>query len=158
LLADGIHTPASFLPWASFSRAGVLADDPFRVMVKGQYPPLYDRDVDPQDWYQAYIETYIERDVGSLVNHGNKLAFKKFISLCALRSGQLLVLSTLAQECEVSIPTISSWLSILESSFLVYLMEPFCTNLGKRLTKTPKLFSWIQGCCAICSGYIQGRN
>jgi len=132
----------NLLPFSvgELSSAGILADDPFRVMVKGQYPPLYDRDVDPQDWYQAYIETYIERDVGSLVNPSNKLAFKKFISLCALRSGQLLVLSALAQACEVSIPTISSWLSILESSFLVYLMEPFCSNLGKRLTKTPKLF------------------
>lgn len=132
----------NLLPFSvgELSSAGILADDPFRVMVKGQYPPLYDRDVDPQDWYQAYIETYIERDVGSLVNPGNKLAFKKFISLCALRSGQLLVMSALAQECGVSIPTISSWLSILESSFIIYLMEPFFSNLGKRLTKTPKLF------------------
>jgi predicted AAA+ superfamily ATPase len=132
----------NLLPFSvgELSNAGILTDDPFRMMVKGQYPPLYDRDVDPQDWYQAYIETYLERDVGSLVNPGNKLAFKKFISLCAHRSGQLLVLSALAKECEVSIPTISSWLSILESSFIVYLMEPFFSNLGKRLTKTPKLF------------------
>ncbi len=109
-------------------------------MVKGQYPPLYNREVAPEDWYQAYIETYIERDVGKLINPGNKHTFKKFISLCALRSGQLLALSALAQECEVSIPTISSWLSILESSFIVYRMEPLYSNLGKRLIKTPKLF------------------
>ncbi len=121
-------------------KGALLPQSPFEAMVMGGYPPLHTREVDRDDWFQSYLDTYIERDVGNFINPGNKRTFRKFITLCALRSGKQLVLSDLAKECEVSTPTISSWVSILSSSFIIYLLEPYSTNLGKRLTKSPKLY------------------
>ncbi|WP_419854993.1 ATP-binding protein [Candidatus Poriferisodalis sp.] len=109
------------------------------VLLTGGYPRIFDRGLDPSDWIGSYIATYIERDVRTLRNVGDLSAFGRFVQLCAGRTAQLANLSSLADDCGVSQPTAKAWLSILEASFVVFLLPPFHTNLRKRLVKMPKL-------------------
>ena len=109
------------------------------VLLTGGYPRIFDRGLDPSDWIGSYIATYIERDVRTLRNVGDLSDFGRFVQLCAGRTAQLANLSSLADDCGVSQPTAKAWLSILEASFVVFLLPPFHTNLRKRLVKMPKL-------------------
>ena len=118
-------------------------------MFKGFLPPLYDRNIHPSDFYPFYIQTYIERDVRSIRNVEDLSAFSRFISLCAARTGQLLNLSSLGIELGISHKTVKSWLSILESSFIIFLLPPFYKNYNKRITKQPKLYFYDTG--LVCS-------
>lgn len=106
----------------------------------GSYPRLYDNGLSAGDYYPSYIDTYVERDVRTVKDIGNLSGFVKLIKLCAGRIGQLLNMSSLATECGVTIPTISSWLSVLQSSYIIYLLQPDYRNFSKRLVKTPKLY------------------
>ncbi len=110
---------------------------------RGFYPELnYRPELDPSEWYAAYLQTYVQRDVRDFARIGDLNTFSRFIRLCAGRSGQLLSKSALAVETGVSQPTISAWLSILEASGLVLLLPPYHRNYNKRLVKTPKLY-WL---------------
>lgn len=111
----------------------------------GAYPRLYDKGLTPNEFYPYYIQTYVERDVRQLKNIGDLSRFIRFIKLCAGRIGQLLNLSSLAVECGVSVPTISSWLSVLEASYICYLLRPDWNNFAKRLVKSPKLYFYDTG-------------
>ena len=111
----------------------------------GGYPRLYDKGISPIDFYPYYIQTYVERDVRQLKSIGDLSKFIRFIRLCAGRIGQLLNLSSLANECGISIPTLNSWLSILEASYICYLLRPDWNNFAKRLVKTPKLYFYDTG-------------
>jgi uncharacterized protein len=91
-------------------------------------------------WYNAYLRTYVERDVRQMLNVGDLGLFRRFIALCAARSGQLLNLNALAADCGISQPTARKWLSVLEASYLILLVQPYFKNFGKRLTKAPKLY------------------
>ena len=106
----------------------------------GSYPRLYDNGLSAGDYYPSYIDTYVERDVRTVKDIGNLSGFVKLIKLCAGRIGQLLNMSSLATECGVTIPTISSWLSVLQSIYIIYLLQPDYRNFSKRLVKTPKLY------------------
>ncbi|MCF0219046.1 MAG: ATP-binding protein [Muribaculaceae bacterium] len=106
----------------------------------GSFPRIYDKDIAPADYYPSYIETYVERDVRMLKNITNTSTFMRFIRLCAGRIGQLLNVSSLANECGISVATAQSWLSVLESSYLIYLLKPYYRNFNKRLVKSPKLY------------------
>ena len=117
------------------------ASDVFRTIWKGSYPKLYDSNDDFWEiFFNSYIETYIQRDVKALLTVSNELHFLKFIKAVAARTGQLLNYADLANDVGVSQPTIKVWLSILQSSGLVYLLQPFATNITSRLIKTPKLY------------------
>jgi predicted AAA+ superfamily ATPase len=110
---------------------------------RGGFPALYAahrREVQPSQWFAAYVATYIERDVRQVLNVGNLLTFQRFISMCAARSGQLLNLHGLASDCGISQPTARQWLTVLQASHLVALLPPHHRNFGKRLVKTPKLY------------------
>ncbi|HRY83637.1 MAG TPA: ATP-binding protein [Candidatus Cloacimonadota bacterium] len=107
---------------------------------KGFYPRLYKEQIDPQLFYSSYVMTYLERDVRNVMQIKNLREFSRFVSLCAHRTGQLLNLSSLALDCAVDTKTISSWISILEASYLIYLLKPHYNNLNKRLIKAPKLY------------------
>ncbi len=110
---------------------------------RGFYPELNrNRELDPMEWYAAYVQTYVQRDVRDFARIGDLNLFTRFIRLCAGRSGQLLSKSALAVETGVSQPTINSWLSILEASGLLLLLPPYHRNYNKRLVKTPKLY-WL---------------
>jgi len=115
-------------------------DSLFDVLFTGSYPRIHDKALDPQDWLGNYYQTYIERDVRSIVNIGDVDAFGRFVRLCAGRSGQLLNLSSVGADCGVSHATARRWLSVLEASFLVYLLRPHYRNFSKRLVKSPKLY------------------
>ncbi|MDE0580125.1 MAG: ATP-binding protein [bacterium] len=115
------------------------------ALLTGGYPRIYDRGLDPADWIGSYIATYLERDVRTLRNVGDLSAFGRFAQLCAGRTAQLANLSSLADDCGISQPTAKAWLSILEASFVVFLLPPFHTNLRKRLVKMPKLHFYDTG-------------
>jgi hypothetical protein len=122
------------------------------ALFQGCYPALYDRDVSPPDWFANYISTYIERDVWQLVAVRNLTQFQTFVKMCAARSGQLLNLTSLGADCGISSVTAKQWLSVLEASYIVSLLQPLHRNFGKRLVKAPKLYfcdvglaAWLLG-------------
>lgn len=106
----------------------------------GGYPRIFEQGLRADEWLSAYTGTYLERDVRTLVNVGDLSTFRTFLRLCAGRTGQLLNLSALAADCGISQPTARRWLSVLEASYVVFVLEPFHANFGKRLLKTPKLY------------------
>ena len=114
--------------------------DLFATLHVGFYPPIHDRGIAPRDWLAAYHQTYLERDVRSILQVGDLEAFGRFLRLAAGRNGQLLDLSSLASDCGISHSTAKRWLSVLEASFLVALLRPHFRNFGKRLIKSPKLY------------------
>ncbi|HRZ97693.1 MAG TPA: ATP-binding protein, partial [Paludibacter sp.] len=111
----------------------------------GCYPRIYDKKIYPTDFYPYYIQTYIERDVRQLKHIGDLNKFILFLKMCAGRIGQLLNLSSLANECGIAVTTAQSWISVLESSYIVYLLRPDHNNYSKRLVKTPKLYFYDTG-------------
>lgn len=110
------------------------------VMFKGFYPRIHDKRFDPPDWLGNYFQTYIERDVRDILNVGDLETFSRFVRLCAGRNGQLLNLSSLANDCGITHTTSKRWISILEASFIVFLLRPHFRNFSKRLIKSPKLY------------------
>ncbi|WP_276089833.1 ATP-binding protein [Pedobacter sp. JY14-1] len=113
--------------------------------IKGFYPPIYSRNIEPVVFYANYLETYVQKDVTELLNIRDLGLFRTFLGLCAARAGQLLNVSSLANECGISQPTAKAWLSILESSYLVFLLQPYHQNFNKRLVKSPKLYFYDTG-------------
>lgn len=115
------------------------------AIFKGGYPPIYDNDIAPNKWLPNYIRTYVERDVRQIKNISDLNSFERFVKLCAGRIGQLLNLSSIAVETGVDSKTISSWISVLESSFIIHLLKPHHNNFNKRLVKMPKLYFYDTG-------------
>lgn len=118
-------------------------------ILKGSYPPVYDQNIDYDKWYPNYIRTYIERDVRQLKNISDLNIFERFLRLCAGRTGQLLNMSNLALETGIDSKTASAWLSVLESSFIIFRLFPYHRNFNKRIVKMPKLYFYDTG--LICS-------
>ena len=109
-------------------------------LYKGFYPRLYDLDLPIPEYYQNYVQTYVERDVRAVKNIGNLSTFQRFLKMCASRTGQVLNLSSLANDCGITHNTAKAWISILETSFMVHLLYPHYKNYSKRLIKMPKLY------------------
>lgn len=108
---------------------------------RGAYPALHTGSpLNPGDWYASYITTYLERDVRQVLQVQDLATFQRFVRLCAGRTGQLLNLSALASEAGITHTTARAWLSVLESSDVLFLLTPYHRNFGKRLVKTPKLY------------------
>ena len=110
---------------------------------KGFFPELHEVESDLYDWmdfYSSYFQSYIEKDIRDTLNITDESAFIKFVRATASRTGEMLNLTALAEICGKDVKTVKSWLSALESSGLVYLLEPYSNNLNKRMTKTPKLY------------------
>jgi len=130
--------------------ADLLDEDLNRVMFTGGYPVLYDRHIPASDYFPSYIQTYIERDVRGISNVGNLSTFQRFVKLCAGRVGQLLNLSNLGTELGINYKTVRAWISILEASYLVFLLQPYHKNFNKRIVKQPKLYFFDTGLlCAL---------
>jgi predicted AAA+ superfamily ATPase len=110
------------------------------LLYAGSYPRIHDKKLNPTEALAFYINTYVERDVRNILNITDLSTFETFLRMCAGRTGQLLNLSSLGIECGVSHNTIKRWLTVLEASYIIKLLQPYYKNLNKRLVKTPKLF------------------
>lgn len=133
------------LSLAELAQNKLLLDNPADVVFNGFYPRLYYEKFAPDVLYPSYIQTYVERDVRQIINVGDLGAFQKFLQLCAARIGNLLNLSDLAAVSGISVPTARRWLSLLEASYIIFLLEPYFNNFSKRLTKMPKLYFYDTG-------------
>ncbi|WDF76311.1 ATP-binding protein [Mucilaginibacter sp. KACC 22773] len=131
--------------FTELKQAALLASSYAPASIKGFYPAIFDRDIDPVVFYANYIQTYLEKDVTELMNIKGLKQFRTFLGLCAGRAGQLLNFSALAKECNISHNTAKAWLSILESSYIVFLLQPYHQNFNKRLVKSPKLYFYDTG-------------
>jgi uncharacterized protein len=125
--------------------ANLLSNDYVETMIKGAYPAIFDRDIPSKTFYNNYIQTYVERDITELINIRDMRTFRVFLSLCASRAGQLLNLNSLANECGITQPTAKAWISVLESSYILFLLQPYHKNFDKRVMKSPKLFFYDTG-------------
>lgn len=123
--------------------------DENELMISGFYPPVYDMNIPPQDWYPNYIATYVDRDIRQIKNVTDLIIFERFIRLLAGRTGQELNLSAISVEAGVDVKTVQSWIGILESSFIIYLLKPHFQNFNKTLVKRPKLYFYDTG--IVCS-------
>ena len=121
-------------------------------MVQGGYPEVQSQKLPPERFYADYLATYLERDVRQLLNVKNLSLFSKFLRLLALRSGQILSMSSLSSSVGVSAHTIKSWVSVLEANNIIYLLKPFYNNYGKRLLKSPKLYFLDTGLLCFLAG------
>lgn len=125
---------------AELNAAGNLPADLDAMMLRGGYPALYARSLNPARWLADYTMSYIERDVRQITQVQDLSTFQRFLRLCAGRTGQLLNLANLAQEAGIAQSTARGWLAVLEASYVAFLLPPHHRNLGKRLVKTPKLY------------------
>lgn len=127
------------------AEANVRPDDYEKAIFHGFYPAQFDTGVPPRLFYPSYVSSYIERDVSGLISAANLNTFRRFLQLCAAYAGQLLNYSAIARAVGVSVPTIQSWMSVLEQSYLVFRLPPYYRNFGKRITKSPKLYFYDTG-------------
>jgi predicted AAA+ superfamily ATPase len=109
-------------------------------IIKGSYPRIYDYGLQASDWYPNYISTYIERDVRQISNIGDLAQFRMFMKMCAGAVGQMVNFSSIGNSIGVSYNTIKHWLSILESSYVVFLLSPYFKNIQRRTVKSPKIY------------------
>ena len=130
---------------AEMKAARILPATVDQEIFSGGYPRLYDKSIEPTDYYPYYVQTYVERDVRALKNIGDLSKFIRFLKLCAGRIGQLLNLSSLANECGIAVSTAANWISVLEASYICHLLKPDHNNYAKRLVKTPKLYFYDTG-------------
>ncbi len=112
---------------------------------QGMYPRIYDKSLNANEYYRFFTETYVQHDVRLLKNIGDLDSFIRFLKLCAGRIGQLLNLSSLANDCGISVPTAKNWLSVLEASYIAHTLKPFHSKFSKRFVKTPKLYFYDTG-------------
>ena len=121
---------------------GIIGDNPYDYVFNGFYPPLYDREKHflRDDWFENYIDTYMDMDVKDMITPSNVNAFRKFIQVCATYSGQMVNYDRISRDIGVSAVTVKSWMSILEASYIIHFLNPDYNNLGKSIVKTPKLY------------------
>ena len=136
------------LPFSYSETANEFQPDLGDVLFKGGYPPIYDRNIDPIDFFPSYIQTYLERDVRSIVNVENLHDFRNFIAVCAGRCGQVFNATAISNEIGVCNQTIKRWLSVLEASYIVFKLPPWHKNFNKRITKRYKLYFYDTGLAA----------
>ena len=115
------------------------------TLFKGFYPPLYSRDVEPYQWHSNYIQTYVERDLRLIKNVHDLGTFQRFMKMCATRTGQILDLTSIGNDCGISHHTAKAWLNVLEASFIVFQLRPHYKNFNKRLVKSPKIYFYDTG-------------
>ncbi len=153
-----------FLPEFEISKR--YSDLPVRSIVDiyndiwlGSYPSVISGEITDRDlFYNSYLQTYLRRDVKDLSQVGDEFAFLKFIRACAARTGQLLNYAEIAKDSEISLNTAKHWLSILQASFQIYLLQPFHSNLTKRLIKSPKMYFLDTGLCSYLTAWSSART
>lgn len=138
-----------FLPTVQYIEARKKNLTPYLALwdriQRGSMPELMDQNMDWKRYYASYVKTYIERDVRNIANISDELKFIKFLTVLAGRCGELLNYNAVAEEVETSVETIKRWVSILRTSGIIFLLEPYANNLIKRVVKTPKLYFYDTG-------------
>lgn len=133
-------------------RAAGLPHSTSRLLHAGGYPAVHAQGIAPTDFFNDYFETYIQRDLSELVTLRNVPEFRRMVRLCAGRVGQIVNYHSLANDVGVSQHTIASWIHLLETGYVVFLLPPWFENLGKRLIKSPKLYFYDTGLAAWLMG------
>lgn len=123
----------------------LLPDTTNKMLFKGSFPRIYDKQIKPEDFYPSYIRTYIDRDVRILRNITDYSAFTRFLKLCAGRCSQILNVTALAEDAGITRKTAEAWLSVLEASYIIYMLKPYYKNFGKRIIKNPKIYFYDTG-------------
>jgi predicted AAA+ superfamily ATPase len=127
------------LPFDITELSDYIDPEPVQLILSGFYPRLHDQKIKPSDFYPSYLQTYIERDIRTLRSIENLQTFTRFLGLCAGRTGQILNLSSLANDAGIVVNTAKAWLSLLESSYVVFLLQPYHRNFNKRIIKSPRI-------------------
>lgn len=139
----GVKFNRHFVPTEEYLRSReaemVSYDNLWKIIHKGSYPELYDIERDWQEYYSSYVSTYLERDINELIS-ADSITFTKFLTAVAARTGELLNYANIAGEVGVSEPTIKNWISILERTGIVYLLQPYSASALNRAIKSPKLY------------------
>ena len=136
-MLEQVFTPAARTAGNGAGPAVNLAE----WLLHGGFPePCLNKQADRRLWFSGYVQTYLERDVRDLTQVSDLGAFSRFLMLVAARTGNLLNMADLAGEIGISTPTVKRWLSVLETSQLIYLLQPYYKNFGKRIRKSPKLY------------------
>lgn len=120
----------------------------FEDIFQGGMPDIITGESERDIYYKSYIDTYIEKDVRKLISASSEMQFRKFIALLALRTGQEVVYSDLSNVLGINVDTVKRWISILQTSGIIYLLEPYMSNASKRIIKAPKLYFLDTGLCA----------
>jgi predicted AAA+ superfamily ATPase len=142
------------LPFSINEIGDSALDSADQLLYRGFYPQAYTRSLPATRIYRNYFETYIQKDIRQLIQIKDLNLFDKFIRICAGRIGSILNASVLANETGVSVTTVKSWLSVLEASYILFLLPPFYENVNKRLIKSPKLYFYDTG----LASYLLGIN
>jgi uncharacterized protein len=123
------------------SDANVIKDKSFiQLILKGGYPELWKSNIGQEVWFSSYVATYLERDVRNILSIGSLRDFSRFMKLLAYRAGSILNYTDISKDVGVAVNTIKSWVSVLEASFQIIIIEPYYRNAGKRLVKSPKVY------------------
>jgi predicted AAA+ superfamily ATPase len=129
------------------------------LILRGTYPELWaDVQIETRDWYSAYTQTYLERDVRRLGNIGDLASFERLIKVCAARTAQPINLSDIANDTGTSVPTVKRWLSILEATYIVKFVQPYSGNLTSRIKKAPKMYFMDTGLASYLMGFRDPRT
>jgi predicted AAA+ superfamily ATPase len=133
------------LSYEELKASGIVIGSYIDFLFTGGYPSLYDRQIAPTDYFPPYIQSYLERDVRSIINVTNLSTFRKFLGIVAGRTGQLLNANSIANDIGVDQKTVKSWLSVLETGFIIFFARAYHKNYNKRLIKSPKLYFYDTG-------------
>ena len=154
----GVKFNESFIPSQDYfeKREQHLIDysDVFDVIFQGCYPEMHSSNRDWEDFYSSYVNTYIERDINEQITT-DSVTFSKFMTVVAARTGEMLNYANISREVEVSLPTVKSWISILERCGIVHLLQPFSSSAIKRAVKTPKIYFSDTGLACYLAGWTQ---
>jgi len=130
----------------------------YDILWKGFYPSIHNQDIDPQIFYKSYLNTYVERDLRSISLVHDISKFRIFLQLCAGRVGQIINMSSLGNDCAIDQKTAKAWLSILETSYIAFLLKPHYKNFNKRLIKQSKLYFYDTGLVAYLLGIARASD
>ncbi len=132
--------------------------DIWQIIHRGSYPALYEADVDWQQFYSSYVQTYLSRDVNALMRIKDHLKFMRFLTTMAARTGQMLNYSKVAEQADITASTAKEWTSILEASGIIYILQPFSNSALTRAIKTPKLYFRDTGLVCYLTKYLTAAN
>lgn len=150
-----------WLDFQGIEAAAIHSNNPWEFLFRGGFPALWATPENPLDrdrWFQSYISTYLERDLRALLRVGNLRDFERFLRACAARCAQTLNMSEIGRDVGISATTAREWISVLQASNMIFLLEPYYRSLGKRLVKSPKLYFTDTGLANYLMGFRSQEN